>query len=129
LGASAENRFQVVRQQWNEAEVGLLIGEDGSVSVTSSVPSFSPDGKVAVAVISDLEGAAARRLEVWDLAKTKPSLLFSVAGREEDDTVYELVGWVDTRHLRLKRGPWGSDRRTAVMLVGDASGWHIEEGE
>jgi hypothetical protein len=127
-GESPDRQFAVVQQQWNEAEEGLLIDQQGGVLVTLSAPSFSPDGAVAVAVLSDLEAAAPRRLEVWALGDGKPSLAFSVAAPEEDDIIYELVGWVDATHLRLKRGPWGSDQRSQVMLVKDTAGWHIEEG-
>jgi len=129
VGDSPDGAFHAVREEWNEAEEGLLIDREGAVLSTVNVPSFSPDGQAAVAVIGDLEGAAPRRLEVWGLNKGKATLVFSVPAREEDDTIYELLGWVDSAHLRLKRGPWGSDRRTQVMLVKDMSGWHIEEGD
>jgi hypothetical protein len=129
LGESPDGHFHVVRQQWNEAELGLLIGQDGNVLVTLSVPSFAPDGHVAVAAISDLEGNAPRRLEVWDLSKGKPALVYAIPAKDEDDTIYEVVGWLDAKHLRLKRGPWGSDRRSPMMLVGDNGGWHVEESD
>jgi len=128
VGESPDGQFHVVHEEGNETEEGLLIDRQGGVLETLSVPSFSPDGKFAVAALSDLEAAAPRRLEVWGLAGGKANLVFSVASREEDDTVYELVGWADPSHLRLKRGSWGSDQRSAVMLVHDNSGWHIEEG-
>jgi len=128
VGTSPDGQLQVVHEEGNEAEEGLLIDRDGLVQITLSVPNFSPDGKAAVAVISDLEASAPRRLELWGLANGKASLVFSLPAREEDDTIYELVGWVDNTHLRLRRGPWGSDQRNAVMLVGDAGGWHIQEG-
>jgi len=128
-GESPDGRFHIVQQEWNEAEEGLLVDRTGDVLETLSVPSFAPDGHVAVAVISDLEAAAPRRLEVWNLAGAKPSLAFSVPAKDEDDTIYELVAWVDATHLRLKRGAWGSDRRTQVMLVQDEAGWHIEVGD
>jgi hypothetical protein len=128
VGESPDGQFHVVHEEGNETEEGLLVDRQGGVLVTLSVPSFSPDGKFAVASLSDLEAAAPRRLEVWGLAGGKANLVFSVASREEDDTVYELVGWADASHLRLKRGSWGNDQRTSVMLVRDNSGWHIEEG-
>lgn len=128
VGTSPDGQFQVVHEEGNETEEGLLINRDGELVVTLSVPSFSPDGKAAVAMISDLEASAPRRLELWDLNDGKASLVFSLPAREEDDTIYEMVAWVDNTHLRLRRGPWGSDQRNAVMLVGDASGWHIQEG-
>ena len=128
IGESPDNQFHVVHEEGNESEEGLLIDHQGTVLVTLSVPSFAPDGQFAVAVLSDLEAAAPRRLEVWGLASGKANLVFSVPAREDDDTIYELVGWADSSHLRLKRGGWGSDQRTAVMLVRDNSGWHIEEG-
>jgi hypothetical protein len=128
VGESPDNQFHVVHEEGNETEEGLLIDHQGGVLVTLSVPSFAPDGQFAVAVLSDLEAATPRRLEVWGLASGKANLVFSVPAREDDDTIYELVGWADSTHLRLKRGGWGSDQRTAVMLVHDNSGWHIEEG-
>lgn len=128
VGSSPDGALQVVHEEGNEVEQGLLIDDSGAVLPILSVPSFSPDGKFAVAAIADLEASAPRRLEVWDLAGGKATLSFSLPAREEDDTVYELIGWVDSTHLRLKRGPWGSDRRTAVMLAKDSGAWHIEEG-
>jgi hypothetical protein len=128
VGESPDGQFHVVHEEGNETEEGLLIDRQGGVLETLSVPSFSPDGKFAVAALSDLEAAAPRRLEVWGLAGGKANLVFSVTSREEDDTVYDLVGWADASHLRLKRGAWGSDQRSSVMLVRDNSGWHIEEG-
>jgi hypothetical protein len=128
IGESPDGQFHIVHVEGNESEEGLLIDRQGAVLVTIGVPSFSPDGKFAVAAVSDLEASAPRRLEVWGLAGGKANLVFSVAAREEDDTVYELVGWADASHLRLKRGPWGGDQRSAVMLVRDNAGWHIEEG-
>jgi hypothetical protein len=129
VGESPDGQFHVVHVEGNETELGLLIDRQGGVLVTLGVPSFSPDGKFAVAALSDLEAAAPRRLEVWGLAGGKASLVYSVQAKDEDDTVYEVVGWADAGHLRLKRGGWGSDQRNAVMLVRDASGWHIEEGD
>jgi hypothetical protein len=128
VGESPDGQFHIVHVEGNESEEGLLIDRQGGVLVTIGVPSFSPDGKFAVAAVSDLEASAPRRLEVWGLAGGKAGLVFSVAAREEDDTVYELVGWADASHLRLKRGPWGGDQRSAAMLVRDNAGWHLEEG-
>jgi len=128
VGESPDGLFHVVHEEGNESEEGILVDHQGGVLVTLSVPSFSPDGKFAVAVLSDLEAAAPRRLEVWGLAGGKANLVFSVPAREDDDTVFELVEWADSTHLRLRRGGWDSDQRSAVMLVRDTSGWHIEEG-
>ena len=125
---SPDGHFHVVRQQWNESETGLLIDGAGAVLPMPSLPSFSPDGKFVVSVVSDLEEAQPQRLQVWALAAGKANLVFSVTAKGEDDTVYDLVGWADATHLRLKRGAWGGDQRSPVMLVNDAAGWHLQDG-
>jgi hypothetical protein len=127
VGDSPDQHFHVVRQQWNESETGLLIDGSGAVLSMPSLPSFSPDGKFVVSVVSDLEEAQPQRLQVWALEGGKTRLVFSVAAKTEDDTVYDLVGWTDANHLRLKRGAWGGDQRVPVMLVHDGAGWHVED--
>ena len=128
VGDSPDQHFHVVREQWNESETGMLIDGAGAVLAMPSLPSFSPDGKFAVSVVSDLEEARPQRLQVWALEGGKANLVFSVPAKGEDDTVYDLVGWADANHLRLKRGAWGGDQRTPVMLVHDAAGWRLQEG-
>ena len=128
VGDSPDGHFHVVRQQWNESETGMMIDGAGVVLAMPSLPSFSPDGKFVVSVVSDLEEAQPQRLQVWGLENGKATLVFSVAAKGEDDTVYDLVGWADAAHLRLKRGAWGGEQRNAVMLVHDAAGWHVQEG-
>jgi hypothetical protein len=128
VGDSPDGHFHVVRQQWNESETGLMIDGAGAVLAMPSLPSFSPDGKFVVSVVSDLEEAQPQRLQVWSLDNGKANLVFSVAAKGEDDTVYDLVGWADAGHLRLKRGAWGGEQRNPVMLVHDAAGWHLQEG-
>ena len=128
VGDSPDGHFHVVRQQWNESELSMLIDGAGGVLAMSGLPSFSPDGKFVVSAVSDLEEAQPQRLQVWSLAGGKAGSVFALTARGEDDTVYELVGWSDADHLRLKRGPWGGDRRSPVVLVHDAAGWHLEEG-
>ena len=128
VGESPDGQFHIVHEEGNETEEGLLIDRAGNVLALISVPSFSPDGKFAATAIGDLEASAPHRLEVWDLQGGKANLVFSVPAREDDDTVYEMVGWVDATHLRLKRGSWGGDQRSPIMLLRDTAGWHIEEG-
>jgi hypothetical protein len=127
VGDSPDGHFHVVRQQWNESETGMMIDGAGFVLAMPSLPSFSPDGKFVVSVVSDLEEAQPQRLQVWSLENGKANLVFSVAAKGEDDTVYDLVGWADAAHLRLKRGAWGGEQRNPVMLVHDAAGWHVQE--
>jgi len=128
VGDSPDGRFRLVRQQWDESESGLLIDGAGSVLAMPSLPSFSPDGKFAVSVVSDLEEAQPQRLQVWSLVDGKAVQVFAVSAKGEDDTVFDLVGWLDAGHLRLKRGSWGGDKRSPVMLVHDGAGWRLEDG-
>ena len=128
VGDSPDGHFHVVRQQWNESELSMLIDNSGTVLTMSGLPSFSPDGKFVVSAVSDLEEAQPQRLQVWTLVSGKASSVFALTAKGEDDTVYELVGWTDSNHLRLKRGPWGGEQRSPVVLVHDAAGWHLEEG-
>lgn len=128
LGDSPDGHFHLVRQQWNESETAMLIDGAGAILTLPSVPSFSPDGKFIVSVVSDLEENQPQRVQVWSLAGGKLDPVFTLSAKGEDDTVYELVGWSDATHLRLKRGPWGGDKRNAVTLVRDAQGWHLVEG-
>jgi hypothetical protein len=128
VGDSPDSHFHVVRQQWNESESAMLIDGAGTILTLPSLPSFSPDGKFVVSVVSDLEEAQPQRIQVWSLADGKASSVFALTAKGEDDTVYDLVGWSDANHLRLKRGPWGGDKRTPATLVHDAQGWHMEEG-
>jgi hypothetical protein len=127
VGDSPDQHFRVVREQWNESETGMLIDGAGSVLPMPSLPSFSPDGKFVVSVVSDLEEAQPQRVQVWALEGGKAKPVFSLAAKNEDDTVYDLVGWADANHLRLKRGAWGGEQRVPVMLVHDAAGWHVED--
>jgi hypothetical protein len=127
-GDSPDGHFHVVRQQWNESELSMLIDGAGGVLSLPGLPSFSPDGKFVVSAVSDLEEAQPQRLQVWALSGGKASSVFALTARGEDDTVYDLVGWTDASHLRLKRGPWGGDQRSPVVLVHDTAGWHLEEG-
>jgi len=128
VGDSPDGHFHVVRQQWNESETAMLIDGAGAILALPSVPSFSPDGKFVVAVVSDLEESQPQRVQVWSLASGQADPVFTLTAKGEDDTVYELVGWSDPTHLRLKRGPWGGEKRSAVTLVRDAQGWHLVEG-
>lgn len=126
-GTSPDGRFHVVEERWDEASAAMLVdARTGTITSLLGVPRFSSDGKRAVATVTDLEWSAPRRLEVWTLGGPAPGIEFSVAAKDEDDTVYEVVGWDDSDHLRLRRGPWASDQRTEVTLVHDAAGWHME---
>jgi hypothetical protein len=128
-GTSPDGRFHVVAERWDEASVGLLVDTaTGAVTSLLGVPSFSPDGHRAAATVTDLEWSAPRRLEVWNLTGPAPGIEFQLPAKAEDDTVYEAVTWPDADHLRLKRGPWGSEQRAEATLVHDASGWHLQGG-
>ena len=129
-GGSPDERFHVVEERWDEATAALLVeARSGAITPLLGTPKFSPDGRYAVATVTDLEWAAPRRLEVWSLAGAAPSMEFSLPAKDEDDTVYEIIAWTDPDHLRLRRGPWASPQRAEVMLVRDAAGWHVEATE
>jgi hypothetical protein len=125
-GVSPQGRYWVVRERWDEAEAALLIdSRNGAVTGLLSVPVFSPDGNHAAASVSDLEWTAPRRLEVWSLSGPTPLLEFAVPASEEDDTVYDVTGWTDSAHVRLRRGSWSSDQRSEAMLVNESGAWHL----
>ncbi len=129
-GRSPDRRFDVIEVRWDEASAALLVDtRSGAVTLMLGVPKFSPDGKRAVASVTDLEWSAPRRLEVWSLGGTAPGLEFSLSAKDEDDTVYQVKNWDDGDHLRLQRGAWASTQRSDVMLVHDAEGWHMEGGD
>lgn len=126
VGASPDGRYQVVEEHWREANAALLIdSRKGGVSVLLGLPKFSPDGTRAIASVTDLEWTAPRRLEVWSLTGTKPSIEFSLSAKEQDDTVFEVTSWNDADHVQLRRGPWASGQRSPAMLAHDGSGWHL----
>ncbi len=129
LGASPDGRFHAVGEQGDEAGGAMLIdSRDGSATGVIGPPLFSPDGSRAAASLTDLETPAPRRLEVWSLAGSAPALDFALTLDAGDDTLYDLVGWDDADHLRLRRGPWQGPRPARAMLAHDAAGWHLEEG-
>jgi hypothetical protein len=126
-GASPDGRYWLVTQRWDEAEAALLVdSRSGTATPLLSGPKFSPDGSRVAAAVSDLEWAPPHRLEVWSLGGTAPTLEFSLSAAQADDTVYEIVGWPDATHLRLRRGSWSSEQRTEAMLVYDAGTWHLQ---
>jgi hypothetical protein len=126
-GMSPDGRFHVVDEHWDEASAALLVdASGGSIEVLLGLPKFSPDGKRLAASVSDLESSAPRRLEIWNLSSAVPGVEFALPGREDDDTIYDIVGWLDADHLRLRRGPWDSKERAPAMLVRNGGGWHIE---
>lgn len=129
-GGSPDGRYLVIDEHWDEANAALLIdGQTGAATELLGLPKFSPDGRRAAAAVSDLEWAAPRRLEIWSLAGPSPLLEYSVAARDEDDTIYEVASWTDGEHLLLRRGPWTGPARSEVMLVHDAEGWHLETAD
>lgn len=129
-GASPDSKYHVVEQSSDEMTTAIFVADsDGAITDLVGLPKFSPDGTHAIAAVADLEWSAPRRLEVWLLSGASPSVAFSVAADDEDDTVYEVVGWSDNDHVRLRRGPWGDQTRNEVMLVRDKGGWHLESGE
>jgi hypothetical protein len=129
-GLSPDGRFHVVEEHWNEANAGLLVDiRTGGASFLLGVPKFAPDGKRAVASVTDLEWSAPRRLEVWSLSGAAPGIEFSLSAKDEDDTIYEVIGWSDSDHVRLRRGPWAAEQRNPAMLAHDGSGWHLEAGD
>ncbi|MDR3438500.1 hypothetical protein [Telmatospirillum sp.] len=129
-GLSSDGRFHVVEEHWNEANAGLLIStRTGGVTFLLGLPKFSPDAKRAVASVTDLEWSAPRRLEIWSLAGAVPGIEYSLPAKDEDDTIYEVVGWADAEHVRLRRGPWASEQRSPAMLAHGGNGWHLESSE
>lgn len=131
VGASPDGRYQVVGEHWDEANAAMLVAvKDGAVTPLLGRPSFSPDGKRAVSTVTELEWSAPRRLEVWNLTGETPTLEFSVAAREGDDTIYEPLSWKDADHLRLSKGSWGQDDAvgTEVTLTHRPDGWRIDGG-
>ena len=129
-GASPDGRFHVVEEHWNEANAALLVdSRTGGVSFLLGVPKFAPDGKRAVASVTDLEWSAPRRLEVWSLSGAAPGIEFSLSAKDEDDTIYEVIGWADSEHVRLRRGPWAAEQRNPAMLAHDSGGWHLDGGD
>ncbi|HLN25555.1 MAG TPA: hypothetical protein VK558_16395 [Patescibacteria group bacterium] len=126
-GLSPDGRFHVIEEHWDEANAAMLVDvATGSIEVLLGPPKFSPDGKRLAAAVSDLESSAPRRLEVWNLTSAVPGVEYSLPGSDDDDTIYDIVAWVDADHLRLRRGPWDSKERTPAMLVRNGGGWHIE---
>ena len=126
-GRSPDGRFHVVEEHWDEASGAMLVdATSGAVTPLIGIPKFSPDGSRLVATVADLEWPAPRRLELWSLSGAAPGIEFSLPAKEEDDTIYEVIGWNDSDHARLRRGVWATDVRSEVMLAHDASGWHIE---
>jgi hypothetical protein len=129
LGASPGGRFHAVAEHWSEASDALLVdANDGAVTALLGPPVFSPEGARAAASVTDLEWAAKDRLEVWSLTGAAPAPAFRLAAEAGDDTVWEIVGWDDADHLRLRHGVWGGAARNLAMLVHDETGWHIEGG-
>jgi hypothetical protein len=129
-GRSPDGHFHVVAERWDEASAAMLIdSRTGVITPLLGVPKFSPDGKRAVATVTDLEWSAPRRLEVWAMGDAAPSLEFSLKAEEEDDTVYDVVGWDDAEHVHLRRGAWTSERRSDATLAHDDTGWHIIGGD
>lgn len=128
LGASADGRFHVVADRWYEGGLALLIdATDGEATVLAGAPHFSPDGKRVAAGQADPESRGPRDLEIWSLAGPTPVLEFSVKGGAGQD-FYEIVGWDDADHLRLRRGPLDAAQRVPTMLAHTADGWHLEGG-
>ncbi len=128
LGSSSDGRYQTVADHWYEGGDTLLIDEQsGAVVTLVGPPVFAPDGKRVAASMSDPETPAARSLEIWSLDGTAPKLDFSVEDGAGSD-FYEIVGWDDSDHLAVKRGPWGAPQRIPVMLAHDGASWHLEGG-
>ncbi len=129
-GLSPDGRFHVVEEHWNEANAAILVDtRSGGVSFLLGVPKFAPNGQRAVASVTDLAWSAPRRLEVWSLSGAAPGIEFSLSAKDEDDTVYEVLGWSDSDHVRLRRGPWAAEQRNPAMLAHDGGGWHLEAAD
>lgn len=129
-GLSPDGRFHVVEEHWNEANAAILVDtRNGSASFLLGVPKFAPNGQRAVASVTDLAWSAPRRLEVWSLNGAAPGIEFSLSAKDEDDTVYEVLGWADSDHVRLRRGPWAAEQRNPAMLAHDGTGWHMEAAD
>ena len=131
-GLSPDGRYHVIGEHWDEASAALLVSaRDGTATSLLGVPSFSPDGKRAVATVTDLEWSAPRRLEVWNLSGASPVLEFSLPAAEGDDTVYEALSWADADHLHLTKSAWGREGGPIMqaLLAHHGDGWKIEAGE
>ncbi|PKU23915.1 hypothetical protein CWS72_13645 [Telmatospirillum siberiense] len=129
-GLSPDGRFHVVEEHWNEANAAILVDtRTGGTSFLLGVPKFAPNGRRAVASVTDLAWSAPRRLEVWSLSGAAPGIEFSLSAKDEDDTVYEVLGWADSDHVRLRRGPWAAEQRSPAMLAHDGTGWHMEASD
>lgn len=128
LGGSPDGRFHVVADHWYEGGLALLIdAKSGGATIVAGPPQFSPDGKRAAAGTIDPETRGPRDLEIWSLAGAVPVLEFAVKGGAGQD-LYDIVGWDDADHLRLRHGPLDAPQRVPIMLAHAADGWHLEGG-
>ena len=128
LGGSADGRYQAVADHWYDGGDALLIdGQSGTVIALAGQPVFAPDGKRLAASMTDPETPGAHALEVWSLNGDAPSLDFAVKADTGQDA-FDIVGWGDPNHLKLKRGAWDGRQRTPVMLAHDGASWHLEGG-
>jgi len=126
-GRSADGRYFGVTEHWDESSAGLLVdSRDGKITELLGKPRFSPAGDRVAAVLADLGSGASRRLEIWSLTGDAPSQDFQITAKDGDDTLYEIAGWADADHLKLRKGSWGDKRRKAVTLSHRDNGWKLE---
>ncbi len=123
-GTSPDGRFHLVQEHWDEAASTLLIGAaDGHITELMGIPRFSPNGKLAVDALPDLEWSAPNRLELWSLAGAHPRLVFQQMAGADDDSVFTIGDWTDNAHVRLTRGAWGAGKGIPMMLSHHQYGW------
>ncbi|HEY1722555.1 MAG TPA: hypothetical protein VGG27_15030 [Magnetospirillaceae bacterium] len=128
LGSSGDGRYQAVADHWYDGGDALLIDtQSGTVISLAGQPVFAPDGKRLAASMNDPETPGPHALEVWSLNGDAPSLDFSVKADAGQDA-FDIVGWGDPNHLKLKRGAWDGQQRIPVMLAHDGESWHLEGG-
>ena len=123
-GTSPDGRFHLVQEHWDEAASTLLISAaDGHMTELMGVPRFSPDGKLAVDALPDLQWSAPNRLELWSLTGAHPRLVLQQMASADDDSVFTIETWTDNAHVRLTRGAWGAGKGIPMMLSHHQYGW------
>jgi hypothetical protein len=129
LGGSSNRRYQAVADHWYDGGDALLIDiQSGAVVALAGQPVFAPDGKRLAASMTDPETPGPHALEVWSLSGDAPSLDFAVKADAGQDA-FDIVGWGDPNHLKLRKGAWDARHRVPVMLAHDGASWHLEGGD
>jgi hypothetical protein len=127
LGGSADGRYQAVADHWYDGGDALLVdSRSGAIVTLAGSPVFAPGGKRLAASMSDPEASGPNALEVWSLGGDGPSLDFAVKADATQDA-FDIVGWGDANHLKLKRGAWDDRDRPTIMLAHDGDTWHLQD--